>query len=201
MKTVEYYLELNYKTSVYRDDEGNFVVEVDDLPGCVTDGRSPDEAFRNLEEAKHAWVESRLAAGLEVPEPRQIDEYSGKVLLRMPRSLHRRLVGQSAEEGVSLNQYVVSLLSYASAGNRAFSPTAQPVHVVYQYASSGKTELSNYLVGTKSESLFLGKAAQIFGCLQEEFYVPSTQQMVENQQGLIPTEESRKWVRPQMLKI
>jgi hypothetical protein len=93
----------NSRTSVYRD----------------------DEAFKNLEKVKHAWMESGLAAALDVPEPRQIEDYSGKVLVRMPRSLHRRLFEQSAAEQVSLNQYIVSLLSYGTGSNRAFTTTAQ----------------------------------------------------------------------------
>lgn len=216
MKTVEHYLQLNYRSSVYRDDEGDFIIEVDDLPGCVTHGRSPDEAFRNLEEAKRAWVESRLAAGLEVPEPRQIEDYSGKVLLRMPRSLHRRLAEQSAAEGVSLNQYIVSLLSYASAGNRAFSPASQPGQILYQTAAagSGKTGLiSNYLVDnnlarwvtnrTSRATQFYGEAIQAFdqaawvlGWFNRERSVPSLasfREVAENQPVLSPGEESRTW--------
>jgi predicted RNase H-like HicB family nuclease len=135
MKTVEQYLKLNYKTSVYRDDEGDFITEVDDLPGCVAHGATPDEAFKNLDEAKRVWMESRLAAGLEVPEPRPIGDYSGRVLLRMPRTLHRRLAEQSAAEEVSLNQYIVSLLSYSSGGNRAFTSEVQAT------AGTGKTAL------------------------------------------------------------
>jgi predicted RNase H-like HicB family nuclease len=142
MKTVEYYSKLNYKTSVYRDDEGDFITEVDDLPGCVAHGATPDEAFKNLEEAKHAWVESRLAAGLDVPEPRPIEDYSGKVLLRMPRSLHRRLAVQSTQERVSLNQYIVSLLSYSSSGNRAFTPEAQAVQGADKATSVGKVDVA-----------------------------------------------------------
>ena len=130
MKPVDYYLQLSYRSSVYQDTEGDFVVEVDDLPGCVTHGRTPDEAFHNLEEAKRAWMESRLAAGLEVPEPRRTEQYSGKILLRMPRSLHRRLAEQSVWEGVSLNQYVVSLLSDASAGKYRQVHDTPPVQVV-----------------------------------------------------------------------
>ncbi|MEH2192567.1 MAG: toxin-antitoxin system HicB family antitoxin [Nostoc sp.] len=39
------------------------------------------------------------------------DSYSGKLLLRMPKSLHRRLAETSERECISLNQYIVSLLS------------------------------------------------------------------------------------------
>ena len=54
MKSVEYYLQLNYKTAHFR-------IEVGDLSGCVTHGESPDEAFRSLEGALRAWRGSRLA--------------------------------------------------------------------------------------------------------------------------------------------
>jgi predicted RNase H-like HicB family nuclease len=115
MKAIEDYLAQNYRTSVCRDEDGDYVVEVDDLPGCMSHGSTPDEAFQNLEEAKRAWMESRVAAGLQIPEPRQTEEYSGRILLRMPRWLHRRLAVQARVEGVSLNQHVVSLLSDTSA--------------------------------------------------------------------------------------
>lgn len=114
MKPLEYYLSLKYRASVYRDEDGDYIVEVDDLPGCLADGKTPDEAFANLEEAKRSWMASRRAAGLEIPEPKRIEEYSGKVLVRMPKFLHRRLSEQASTEGISLNQYVVSLLSQAS---------------------------------------------------------------------------------------
>jgi len=110
MKSVDYFLALNYRTSVFRDEDGDFVAEVEDLPGCASHGATPDQAFENLETAKRLWMESRLASGLEIPEPRR-EEFSGKLLLRMPRSLHRRLAREARCEGTSLNQYVVSLLS------------------------------------------------------------------------------------------
>jgi antitoxin HicB len=111
VKAVEEYLNLSYKASVYKDEDGDFVVEVGDLPGCVTHGTTVAEAFENLEEAKRVWMESRLAAGLEIPRPNNREKYSGRVLLRMPRSLHRALSNQAQQEGVSLNQHIVSLLS------------------------------------------------------------------------------------------
>lgn len=115
MKAIEDFLALNYRTSVYRDEDGDYVVEVDDLPGCVAHGSTPDEAFQDLQEAKRVWMESRIAAGLEIPEPRRIEDYSGRFLLRMPRWLHRRLAVQARSEAVSLNQHIVTLLSDASA--------------------------------------------------------------------------------------
>lgn len=111
MKSVEHYLSLNYPISIHKDDEGDFVAEVQELSGCLADGATPNEAFENVREAMRSWIESRLKAGLEVPEPRTEQEFSGKVLLRMPRWLHRRLSQQARTENSSLNQYMVSLLA------------------------------------------------------------------------------------------
>lgn len=124
MKPLDYYLSLRYRASVYQDEDGDYIAEVDDLPGCLADGKTPQEAFANLQEAKRSWMESRREAGLEIPEPRQIEQYSGKVLVRMPRFLHRRLSGQASTEGISLNQYVVSLLSQASVAPRGIASNA-----------------------------------------------------------------------------
>jgi len=119
MKPVEYYLSLNYRSSVYRDDEGDFIVEVPDFPGCAADGSTPEEAFSNLKNAMRSWIESRAAAGLEIPEPRSSEEFSGRLVIRMPKYLHERLSHQAGNEGVSLNQYMVSLLSEASVTSQA----------------------------------------------------------------------------------
>jgi antitoxin HicB len=137
MKPLDHYLSLKYRTSVYQDDEGDYIAEVDDLPGCVADGQTPDEAFANLEEAKRSWMESRRAAGLEIPEPRKLEKFSGKVLVRMPRFLHRRLSQQASTEGISLNQYVVSLLSQASAVPQGVASNAGWAGTGAHYAFGG----------------------------------------------------------------
>ncbi len=108
--TLEYYLSLNYKVELYPDD-GAFVAEIPDLPGCITQGDTMEEAVALINEAKHLWLETAINRGISIQEPKNLDEYSGKFLLRMPKSLHARLAGQATDEGVSLNQYVVSLLS------------------------------------------------------------------------------------------
>jgi hypothetical protein len=84
----------------------------------MADGRSPNKAVENLREAMKSWMVSRRAAGLEIPEPRDGAEYSGRILLRMPKSLHQKLSVQAASEGVSLNQHIVAALGEAC--GRAF---------------------------------------------------------------------------------
>lgn len=124
MKRLEHYLTLNYRISLYRDEEGDYIAEISDLQGCVAHGSTPEEALQSLDRAKQVWMESRLAAGLEIPEPRHIEDYSGKILVRMPRHLHQRLSERATLEGVSLNQYVVSLLSDSAGGAQSGSHEA-----------------------------------------------------------------------------
>jgi len=122
--TLEYYLSLNYKVELYPDD-GAFVAEIPDLPGCITQGDTIEEAVALINDAKKIWLETALDKGISVQEPKKLDEFSGKFLLRMPKSLHARLSNQATDEGVSLNQYVVSLLSGKAAEN-AFAGVASP---------------------------------------------------------------------------
>ena len=113
-KNLEYYLNLPYPvqlTQQREDDDAYWLAEILDLPGCVSDGVTPDEAIENLEDAKQLWIETQLEDGLEVPEPTQADDYSGKFLVRMPKTLHRRLAEQAKRERISLNQHVIVLLS------------------------------------------------------------------------------------------
>ena len=91
--------------------EGGFLIRVPDLPGCQADGDTEAEALVEIEEAMLAWLESVLLDGDPVPEPTGISEYSGRVLVRMPRSLHRRLIERAEDEGVSANQLAVAILA------------------------------------------------------------------------------------------
>lgn len=116
-KSLEFYLSLKYPITLYPDPdpEVGYVVEIKDLPGCITQGESIEEAMSNIEEVRELWIETAYEFGDDIPLPKSRKDYSGKVLLRMPRSLHRQLVESAEGEGVSFNQYVISLLSERNA--------------------------------------------------------------------------------------
>lgn len=100
-----------YRKVISGDAEEGFLIQVPDLPGCMTAGDTEAEAVAMLPEAMMAWIESALLDGDPVPEPAVVPEYNGKVLVRMPKSLHQRLVERAEEEGVSANQLAVALLA------------------------------------------------------------------------------------------
>lgn len=110
-KPLSYYLSLNYPLTFYPDDDGGFVAEVIDLPGCLSQGDTLEETFEMIAEAKELWLEVAHEYGDPIPMPSTEVEYSGKTMLRMPKYLHERLAEAAKKEDTSLNQYMVSLLS------------------------------------------------------------------------------------------
>lgn len=96
-----------------QEDEG-FVALARDLPGCSAFGRTPSAALSELYKAIEAWKKAAQAAGNPIPEPSLpgVEPLpSGKILLRVPRSLHAALIDCARKEGVSLNQHLGSVLS------------------------------------------------------------------------------------------
>lgn len=104
------------------EDGGGWLAEVPELKGCLTDGDTPEEALDNLKEVIETWLEIAHEDNRAIPAPHIYDdsEYSGKFTLRTPKSLHRQLVQEAEKEGVSLNQYVLSLIAY-NLGAKKFS--------------------------------------------------------------------------------
>jgi len=105
------YMDLKYPIELTPDPDGGYVAENPDLPGCVSQGESPDEAVAALEEARRLWFEVRLEDGLPIPKPTEVDDYSGRFVLRVARSVHAELARRAAREGVSLNHYVSTALT------------------------------------------------------------------------------------------
>lgn len=111
IKPVEYYLNLNYPITLYQAEEGGYVAEIEDLPGCLTQGETLEEVSQKIEDARQRWIQTAYEDGVEIPLPRTDEEYSGKFLVRIPKHLHRHLAEKAMLEGVSLNQYVGIILS------------------------------------------------------------------------------------------
>jgi len=80
------------------------------------DGETPEEALAHLEEVRVALFEDMVERGKEIPAPpplpeEQDEEYSGKLLLRLPRDLHREVAEMAAANNSSVNQYIATALA------------------------------------------------------------------------------------------
>ena len=106
-------LSLPYRKVSRKDSQEGYLAEVPELPGCLTAGVTEVEALENLREAMAAWFEDALEQGDPIPKPRPLpaSRFSGRLLLRMPSTLHRQLTEQAQEEGVSVNQLAVAVLA------------------------------------------------------------------------------------------
>lgn len=113
-KNLESYLDLDYTVELKRNSDSTWFAKIAELPGCITEGDTADQALKMIRDAQRAWLKSALADRTPIPEPHpQKENLSGRFLVRVPRSLHDALVAQARRENVSLNQFVNVTLSRA----------------------------------------------------------------------------------------
>jgi predicted RNase H-like HicB family nuclease len=64
-------MSIKYEMIIYWSDEDNaFIVEVPELPGCMADGQTYQEAVANAETVIQEWIETAKDLGRSIPEPK-----------------------------------------------------------------------------------------------------------------------------------
>jgi predicted HicB family RNase H-like nuclease len=74
-------------------------------------GNTPGRALLEIEKVVTACIDWMEEENEPIPEPCGLKKYKGKLTFRVPSEVHKKLVMKSAEEGVSLNQYILSKIS------------------------------------------------------------------------------------------
>jgi antitoxin HicB len=110
-RSVDEILKQSYSRVLRPAEEGGYSAEILEFPGCVTQGETLEEAYANLEDAARGWLEVVIELGQSVPEPTAENEYSGKIVLRLPRSLHRTAATLAERDGVSLNTFLATAIA------------------------------------------------------------------------------------------
>lgn len=105
----------DYKIEVMRapEDEGGYLAYIPQLD-CWGDGETAVEAMDEVIAVANDMIEIAIAEGIKLPIPSKVkmdDEYSGKLTLRLPKFLHAQLAKSSEEEGVSINQLILTFIS------------------------------------------------------------------------------------------
>lgn len=88
-----------------------YSMRVLEFEGCITTSENIGEVVVDIQDAMREWIQLNLKLGRPIPRPLRSRQYSGKIMLRMPPSLHESLMVKATEQGVSLNQYLVASLS------------------------------------------------------------------------------------------
>ncbi len=128
-RTVDEYLGRPYARVVVPDPEtGTYSATMLEFPGCVTQGDSREEALSRLEDAARSWLEAALDLGQQVPEPSAEAAYSGRLVLRLPKDLHRRAAEAAERDGVSLNQYIGNALAERLGATRLADRLVEETH-------------------------------------------------------------------------
>ena len=129
-KKLEHYLNLTYPIQLLKipDDEGGgWEVSIPLLGRYAfrADGETPQEALKNLEEIKRTLFEEHISDGVKIPEPvkdEKKDNYSGKFIVRIPKELHEKISYQAKRNSISLNQYILYLLTQNFYSNKQNTP-------------------------------------------------------------------------------
>ncbi|WP_216629203.1 toxin-antitoxin system HicB family antitoxin [Anaerococcus faecalis] len=110
---MQYYLSLPYTiiTKEINDETGHYYAgRVEELYDVKTVGGTIEELYKNIRELLEMAIEDRIEDGEEIPEPIE-EKYSGRILARIPKSLHKFLAEQAQKENTSLNQLILYKLS------------------------------------------------------------------------------------------
>lgn len=108
------YMTLPYTRLVQemKDETGHyFYGRILELDGCQTTADTLSELYESLNEIMESYLEIKLKNNLPIPIPESADKYSGKFVVRLPKTLHQRLTIEAQREGVSLNQLALYKLA------------------------------------------------------------------------------------------
>ncbi len=92
-----------------KDEGGGWLITFPDLPGCISDGETLEEAIENGKDAMECWIQANKEAGRKIPRPGESS--SGKFITRIPKSMHARLISRAKQEGVSMNALVSTFIA------------------------------------------------------------------------------------------
>jgi antitoxin HicB len=108
-----------YRFAVRRlsqEEGGGWLVEYPDIPGCMSDGETVEEAIVNGREALRDCMEVFRESGRELPKPAAVEAAQWRQ--RLPRSLYAKLRAQAEAEGVSINSLVTAIIAEAVGSRR-----------------------------------------------------------------------------------
>ena len=86
------------------EEGGGYLVTFPELPGCMSDGDTLEEAIANAADAENEWLLASKAWDKTTEKP-------GRFVARLPQWMYRGLQYNAEREGVSMNTLIVSLLA------------------------------------------------------------------------------------------
>ena len=104
-------LRMPYARMLVPEEDGSYRAEILEFPGCLAIGDDAAEALSELEAVAEDWIDAAIEMGTPIPPPLEEASYSGKLNVRLPKSLHRKASLAAEFDGVSLNQLMVTAIA------------------------------------------------------------------------------------------
>ena len=95
---------------------GGYLVEYTDIPGCMSDGETIEEAIENGREALRDCIDVFRESSRKLPKPNIV---AAQWRQRLPRTLYSKLTRQAESEGVSINSLVTAIIAEAIGSRQA----------------------------------------------------------------------------------
>lgn len=106
--------KINVDKYTYRiawsEEDATHVARCIEFPSLAAHGATIEDALREIEHVVAQSIKWLLEERETVPEPLGLKKFRGNLTLRVPAEKHRELTIRSAEEGVSVNQFILSKL-------------------------------------------------------------------------------------------
>ena len=99
-----------------KEEGGGYLVEYPDIPGCMSDGETVEEAIAHGREALQDCLEVFKESGRKLPKP---SVEAAQWRQRLPRTLYSKLTAQAETEGVSINSLVTAIIAEAIGAKQA----------------------------------------------------------------------------------
>ena len=163
-KDIEFYMSLRYPivlTPLTSEEGGGWFAEIKELPGCAADGETPQEAIESIEESKRLWLSTALKEGrhIPIPESEEQAQYSGRLTLRMPKTLHKKVAELARREGISLNQFPLSTIAFETGLFESGAKKSMDIKITVSRETDGvDQDLTDLLFDMWSHPVFSARA-------------------------------------------
>ena len=88
----------------WSEEDKAFIARVAEFPSLAAHGDTQEDALREIKDVVGFVLEDLTESKEPIPEPFGKRSFSGKLVLRMPEYMHRKLVLEAMQQGISLNQ-------------------------------------------------------------------------------------------------
>ena len=107
---IEKYIALPYTKTITKTDMGTYFVKVVEIPDCIAEGNTPEDAFDLLDVSLKCYFADAIENGKTIPNPLEVEKYSGKFIVRLKPSTHYQLAKSALKNDISLNQVVTEAI-------------------------------------------------------------------------------------------